>query len=191
MADATLHLIEGPVGAGKSTYAMALASEHGAVHIALDEWFASIFSPDRPEQEVIPWYIERKDRLINLIWNHSKRLLNSGCNVILELGLIQQAARMDFCHRVQSDGYDPILHILDAPVHIRRERVRQRNQQKGATFSMVVPDHIFELASSQWQAPNEAECSLFNVKFVGGPSLEDRWGNVSQVAAYGQGHRSA
>ena len=155
MTDATLHLIEGPVGAGKSTYAISLALDSRAIHIPLDEWFVSIFSPDRPEQNVIHWYIERKNRLIDLIWNHSKRLLDNGCGVILELGLIQQAHRIDFCSHVQSEGYDLTIHILDAPIQVRRERVRQRNQQKGATFSMVVPDHIFEIASSQWQPPDE------------------------------------
>lgn len=129
MTDATLHLIEGPVGAGKSTYSMSLALGGRAVHIALDEWFASIFSPDRAEQGLIPWYIERKDRLIELIWNHSKRLLDSGCEVILELGLIQ-APRIDFCSRVQSEGYNLTIHVLDAPIEVRRERVRQRNQNK-------------------------------------------------------------
>ena len=34
MTDATLHLIEGPVGAGKSTYAMSMALEGRAIHIA-------------------------------------------------------------------------------------------------------------------------------------------------------------
>ncbi len=172
MTDATLHLIEGPVGAGKSTYAMSLASGDRAIHIALDEWFASIFSPDRPEQDIISWYVERKDRLIELIWSHSKRLLDSGCGVILELGLIQQAPRIDFCSRVLGEGYDLTMHVLDAPIQVRRARVRQRNQQKGATFSMVVPDHIFEIASSQWQPPDEAECSRFRIDFVGSAANE-------------------
>ncbi|WP_197061693.1 deoxynucleoside kinase [Cedecea neteri] len=32
-----IHFIEGPVGAGKSTYAKALAKTDGFTHIALDE----------------------------------------------------------------------------------------------------------------------------------------------------------
>lgn len=167
MTLAPLQLIEGPVGAGKSTYAKSLARGGNAVHIALDEWFAALFSPDRPGQDIIPWYIERKDRLIDLIWSHGKRLLDGGCGVILELGLIQQAARMDFLDRVQGEGYDFTVHVLDAPIALRRERVRQRNLQQGATFAMVVPDHIFELASSQWQPPDDDECARFRIEFVG------------------------
>lgn len=160
-------LIEGPVGAGKSTFAKALAASNQAIHIALDAWFVVLFSPDRPAHDFIAWYVERKDRLIDLIWNHSKQLLDSGCSVVLELGLIQQAPRIEFCRRVQADGYDVVVHVLDAPIDVRRERVRRRNQERGATFSMVVPDEIFEIASALWQPPDEIECTEFVVHFAG------------------------
>lgn len=152
----TVHLIEGPVGAGKSTYAIALASAERAIHIALDEWFATLFAPDRPERDVIPWYVERKDRLIEVIWRHSRHMLDSGSDVILELGLIQQAPRVDFCRRVQGEGYGLAVHVIDAPIEVLRERVRKRNLVKGPTFSMVVPDSIFEMAGSLRMKPNAA-----------------------------------
>jgi hypothetical protein len=56
--------------------------------------------------------------------------------------------------------------VLDAPRELRRERVLRRNTQQGATFSMVVPPHIFELASDLWQPPGEAECAQRNVVWV-------------------------
>lgn len=162
----TIHLIEGPVGSGKSTFAAALASRTNGVHIALDEWFANLFSPDRPSGDFVPWYIERKERLVDLIWRHSQRLLASEKDVILELGLIQRAPRVEFCRKVQDLGYVPLIHVLDAALDVRRERVRRRNTEKGATFSMVVPDHVFEMASNLWEAPDEIECEEFEVQFV-------------------------
>ena len=152
-----VHLIEGPVGAGKSTFAASLAPRVEGVHIALDAWFAHLFSPDRPEGNVVPWYLERKDRLLELIWDHSRRILASGTDVILELGLIQRQPRVEFCQRVRDDGFDLVLYVLDAPLEVRRERVRRRNAEKGSTFSMVVPDHIFEVASSMWEPPDDIE----------------------------------
>jgi predicted kinase len=162
----TVHLIEGPIGAGKSTFATALASRTEGVHIALDEWFANLFSPDRPAGDFVSWYIERKERLIALIWRHSQRLLSSGKDVILELGLIQHGPRIEFCREIQGNGHALIIHVLNAPTDVRRERVQRRNTEKGATFSMVVPDHVFDLASSLWEAPDEIECDEFEVKFV-------------------------
>ncbi|MDD2770400.1 MAG: ATP-binding protein [Methylococcus sp.] len=162
----TVHLIEGPVGAGKSTFATTLGSRTQGVHIALDEWFVRLFSPDRPGGDHMSWYIERKERLIDLIWYHSERLIASGKDVILELGLIQREPRIEFCRKIKSNGYAFIVHVLDAPTEIRRERVQRRNIEKGATFSMVVPDPIFNLANLLWEAPDEVECNEFEIRFI-------------------------
>ena len=161
-----VHLIEGPVGAGKSTFAVQLAASNGGVHIALDEWFANLFSSDRSAGDFASWYLERKERLLNLIWTHSLRLLASGKDVILELGLIQRQGRIDFCRQVLNDGQPLVVYILDAPHSERRERVRRRNLEKGATFSMVVPDHIFEIASRLWEPPDDCEHNEFQIEFV-------------------------
>ena len=162
----TVHLIEGPVGAGKSTYSSALARRTNGVHVALDEWFAALFSPDRPGGDVVPWYIARKERLLALIWSHSRRILASGIDVILELGLIQRQGRLAFGRQVQAEGYELVVHVLDAPLEVRRERVQRRNDEKGATFAMVVPDHVFEMASRLWEAPDDVERSEYAVTFV-------------------------
>jgi len=161
-----VHLIEGPVGAGKSTYAATLVLRTEGVHIALDEWFAKLFSLDRPESNVIPWYLEHKERLLELIWKHSRQILASGTDVILELGLIQRQDRTAFCQRIKDEGFELMVYVLDVSRDERRERIQRRNAEKGSTFSMVVPDHIFELASDMWEAPDEAECSEYMIEYI-------------------------
>lgn len=161
-----VHLIEGPVGAGKSTFSAALAASHQGVHIALDAWFAALFSPDRPDGDFVPWYVQRKERLLGLVWSHSRSILASGRSVVLELGLIQQQQRMQFCRSITDEGFAPHLHVLDAPLDVRRARVRRRNEERGPTFSMVVPDPVFEMASRLWEPPDDLECEEFQVSFV-------------------------
>ena len=148
-----IYLIEGPVGAGKSTYAKLLASRLPGTHIALDEWFVRLFSPDRPSEDFISWYLQRKDRLLTVIWHHAVAMSKANQVPILELGLVQRQARYDIYAKAQEIGATLKLYILDTPLETRRQRVKQRNEQRGATFSMVVPDHIFELASDMWEAP--------------------------------------
>lgn len=161
-----VHLIEGPVGAGKSTFAKSMALQTGAIHIALDEWFAKLYSADRPAGEWIPWYVERKQRLLELIWSHAQTILLSGKDVILELGLIQRQGRVAFCQRVLDEGRELRVHVLDAPQEVRRARVQRRNIEKGPTFSMVVPDQVFEMASKMWEVPDHRECEDFPIEFV-------------------------
>ena len=51
---ARIHLIEGPVGAGKSTFAAQLSGTYAAPHLALDDWMATLFVPDRPDGDIMP-----------------------------------------------------------------------------------------------------------------------------------------
>lgn len=161
-----IYLIEGPVGAGKSTYAQTLAYQLQGTHIALDEWFAKLFSPDRPEEDVMNWYLQRKDRLLEVLWNHAVAMSQANQVAILELGLIQRQARYALYAKAREMDVALKLYVLDAPIDVRRQRVRQRNEERGATFSMVVPDHIFELASSMWEPPDEAEMTELDANLV-------------------------
>lgn len=163
---ASIHLIEGPVGAGKSTFALRLALEISGVHIPLDEWFVRLFSPDRPSSDFVAWYLERKDRLIDVIWHHALALHAVGMSPILELGLIRRVDRAAFFDRARAAEIELSIHVLDAPRETRRERVRRRNSERGATFSMSVPDHIFEMASDAWEPLDEIEVEQYGMRLV-------------------------
>jgi predicted kinase len=163
---AQLHLIIGPVGAGKSTFARQLGREHAALALNLDEWMARLFRPDRPDSGVMEWYQERTDRCIEQIWRLAIGLLAVGSDVVLEIGLIQHSDRQRFYARVDAAGCKLTIFVLDPAREVRRARVQQRNQVQGDTFAMEVPPHIFELASDMWQPPDEEECRGRDVRFI-------------------------
>lgn len=148
---AQIHLIVGPVGAGKSTFARGLARERRALRLTLDEWMAVLFRPDRPAADVMPWYLERTERCLEQIWRVALAALDVGTEVVLEIGLIQRQARGRFYDRADGSGHDLTIHVVDAPRELRRARVAARNRDQGETFSMVVPPEIFELASDLWE----------------------------------------
>jgi len=164
--NATIYLIEGPVGAGKSTFAANLSLHHKAPHLNLDEWMVTLFSPDRPIENVMPWYAERKSRCIEQIWNVTIELLNSETSVILELGLIQRADREKFYRRVDGIENELRLFVIDTPLELRRQRVQERNAQQSGTYKMTVPDEVFNLANSLWQTPTEDECRERNIEII-------------------------
>jgi len=163
---AKIHLVVGPVGAGKSTFALQLCKENNAVRLTLDEWMTELFSEDRPVNGVMDWYTERTQRCIEQIWKVAQRLIQVDTNVVLEIGLIQRHQRRAFYKRVNAENIELSIHVLDAPRELRRERVEQRNMEKGTTFSMVVPADIFELASDMWEPPTESECIDRDVHFI-------------------------
>ncbi|WP_422846370.1 AAA family ATPase [Acidovorax sp. M2(2025)] len=164
-----IHLVIGPVGAGKSTFVRQLVQQHSAVPLNLDDWMATLFSPDRPDvpaAELMAWYVARTQRCLSQIWKTAEAVLRAGTQVVLEIGLIQQRERDAFYNRMGPWADAMTVYVLDAPRELRRERVNQRNTEKGETFSMVVPPHIFELASDLWQPPDPAECDARTVVFV-------------------------
>jgi predicted kinase len=163
---AQAHLILGPVGAGKSTYALALLRDRGAVRFALDDWMTGLFSSDRPDTGVTQWYAERAKRCVDRIWSVATSVLGLGKDVVLELGLVRRAERAEFLARVDATGFALVIHLLDAARDVRRERVLRRNRQRGETFSMVVPPAIFELASDLWEPPSDAELAGRDVRRV-------------------------
>jgi uncharacterized glyoxalase superfamily protein PhnB/predicted kinase len=164
-AEAHVHLVVGPVGAGKSTFAGRLAREQRLVYLSLDEWMVTLFRPDRPGDGVVEWYMERAERAVQQIWLVARRILERGTGVALELGLLRRSERERFYARARDAGFGVTVHVLDAPRDVRRERVERRNHEKGATFSMVVPPAVFELASDLWEAPDTEECEGRDVRF--------------------------
>lgn len=164
----TIHLIEGPVGAGKSTHALALAARLGAPRLDLDEWFVTLFSPDRPDAGFVDWYLERKQRCLEQIWRVAEAVLEVDADVVLELGLVGRADREAFYARVDATDHDLRVHVLDVPVEVRRERVRARNRAADGTFKMAVPDAMFDIADRAWQPPDDDECRERRIRIITG-----------------------
>ena len=162
-----IHLIEGPVGAGKSTFAKQKSELYNSAILDLDEWMVVLFSPDRPQEDFMAWYESCKTRCIEQIWRVAVSILDSGSDVVLELGLVQQQAREDFYERVDNSPYGLKVYLLDVPKDERRRRVQQRNLQKSPTYKMTVSDEIFEMADKAWQGPSASELKFREIEVVG------------------------
>jgi predicted kinase len=161
---ARIHLVVGPVGAGKSTFVFELCKAHEAVRMNLDEWMACLFRPDRPEHDIVAWYTERTARCIEQIWRQTIRTIEVGTDVVLEIGLIRRRDRERIYDRAK--GIDLTIYVLDAPRDVRRERVKKRNREKGDTFSMEVPLEFFEMASDLWEPINDDERENRDVRLL-------------------------
>lgn len=164
---AHLHLVVGPVGSGKSTFALELSRTHGAVRLTLDEWMAVLFGDDeRPVEGRIPWYVDRTERCLEVMWRLTRDLMAVGTDAVLEVGLVQREARQAFYGRIDEEAYAHTVYVVDADRDVRRERVLARNRERGPTFAMEVPSEFFELASDMWEPPGADEASDRDVRFV-------------------------
>ena len=154
---ATLHLIFGPCGAGKTTYAHDLARREGAVAFVLDEWGVRLFGPDVHGPIDFGWMTERLGRCQALIWSTATAVLAAGTPVILDLGLMRREHRERIGKLAQEAGLSVQWHFVDAPQAVRRARVAGRNETKGETFAREVPPEMFDMFEAIYEAPAPAE----------------------------------
>ena len=153
----TLNLVIGPVGAGKTTFARQRVLKERAVLLDVDTWMVRLFGKDtRPQENVIAWYLERRERCRALIWDLACELLGSGADVFLELGLVTSQEREAYYTKAREREFQLVVYLLDESRDIRRERIVERNRSAGE-HTQIVPIPFFEVASDAWQAPTEAE----------------------------------
>ena len=167
---ATLNLVFGPCGAGKTTYAHALARREGAVPFVLDEWGVRLFRPDVQGPLDFGFMLERLTRCNALTWSTATAVLAAGTSVVLDLGLMRRADRESIRKIAQEAGLSMQWHFVDAPQEVRRARVAGRNETKGETFVAEVPPEMFDMFEALYEAPAPAELegAVLNVTDDGG-----------------------
>jgi len=154
---ATLNVIFGPSGAGKTTYANAFARREGGVAFILDEWMARLFGPDIPAQVEYPWLLERVGRCEAQIWSTAAAVLSSGTSVILDLGLMRKADRDRVREIVEAVELPVQWHFVTAAQAVRRARVAERTQAHGRSFALQVTPDMFEFVEGVFEPPTEDE----------------------------------
>lgn len=157
MNEVAVHLIFGPSGAGKTTFAIKLAEETRGVRFSIDEWMQELFGPDVPEPIELGWLMDRVRRCENHIWTMAYSVAASGGRVVLDLGFMKVADRARFTQLAQENGLSLQTHFISAPADVRRERVMARNVEQGSTFSVEVSPAMFDFAEGWFEAPTPEE----------------------------------
>ena len=127
---AHVHMICGSTGAGKTTYALALADDLQAVRFSIDEWMTALFWMDGADPIDPAWAMARVRRCYAQIWSMSVQLLRIGVPAVLDLGFSTAMDRQDFADRAAALGIPVTLHLLDVPPEERWRRVERRNAGK-------------------------------------------------------------
>jgi len=119
---ATLHIIQGFLGAGKSTFSRKLAQEINAVRFNADEWVAAHFSADEQEKD---WEACFSKGVVDM-WEKSRAVIASGNDAILDMGFWSRESRDYARAKAKEFGATLKLYYVFAPDDVLLARIRQR-----------------------------------------------------------------
>jgi predicted kinase len=176
-AAATLLLMVGLPGAGKTTRAKELALVHRALRLTPDEWMIPLFDGTQPDG--------RRDVLEGLLITVALQALRVGTNVVLDFGLWDRDERSALRWLARSAGAS--CQVVYLPVDQDVQRVRITHRQATAphqTFPMTEAD--IDSWRERFQVPDTAE--LVGGTIPGPPAgwpgwpewAADRWPSLTE-----------
>lgn len=149
---ATLHLLCGRIAAGKSTLATDLAEAPNSVLLCQDHWLSSLYPG---EIKTLADYDRSFTRLRTVIEPLVEDLLRIGVNVVLDFPANTVEDRAWMRQVFQRSSSTHILHYLETPEEVCRQRLHLRNA--GGRHPYTVSDEEFDEFTQYFVPPEEAE----------------------------------
>ena len=144
---ATLHLLVGLPGSGKTTRAKEIEAA-GAFRLSPDEWMARIVGDG--------YDAERREAVHAVQWEIAQRLLTLGVDVVLEFGFFRRSERDAFRDGGLTLGANVRTEFLEAPRDELLRRLSLRNADLPPDTFPVSEEHL-DLCISWFEPPTADE----------------------------------
>jgi predicted kinase len=147
---ATIHLMHGFIGFGKTTVAKKLAKELPAVRLNNDDWMSHLYGTNPPAE----FYDEYYNRIAELRWQLAEQLIHAGVDVIMDNGTWAKAKRAEDVARAKKITNSIVFHVVECSLETARKRCLKRNENNGQLF---IEENTFDILLSKFEPIKESE----------------------------------
>lgn len=144
----SLHLICGPVAAGKSTYARQLARQQHAVLLSLDEAMLKLHGPIDGRDA----FLSKQDLCRSYLLDLTADSLQNHVSVVLDWGFWKHQDRLALVSRFSRYGCPIEMIYLKTDAELRWQRLTLRNQNPG-DGNHVIEQKDFAFFNSLFEEP--------------------------------------
>lgn len=146
----TIHFMHGFIGSGKTTIAKKLEQELPAIRFNNDELMVALYGRHVPEYKFKTFY----QRIDKLIWNLTKKMVELGNDVIIDLGFWSRGARDYARKRAKDMGADFKFYNIYTPFDKALERTLKRTENQSEIF---IDENCFNERKKQFEPMSEDE----------------------------------
>ena len=141
---ATIHLMVGFIGFGKSTIAKKLSKELPAVCLSHDDFMVMLYGRDIPEQE----FRKKYDIVDTMLWGLASQIIKCGLDVIMDYGFWNKEKRAEAYSKAKKITDNIIFHNVHCDMQIAKQRVLTRTMENNS--SLKIDENCFDLLSKQF-----------------------------------------
>ncbi len=154
---ATLHLMVGLPGSGKTTEAIRLEKACRALRLTTDEWHYQLFGNDFRKDGRNREHDRRHAAIEALMWDTARKVLALGVDVILDFGCWAREERELLRQRAHAVGADFRIHYMACSQEVLWERLRERNRNVGREAVFYITKQQLEEWSRRFEPPGPEE----------------------------------
>ena len=148
---ATIHLMVGFMGFGKTTVAERLAEELPAVCLTHDHYMATLYGRNLPETE----FRQKYDIIDNILWQLAAKIIKCNTDVIMDYGFWSKEKRAQAYQRALNITQNVIFH--NVLCHMETAKQRLLNRSKNDFAALDIDEACFDLFAKQYQPMDNTE----------------------------------
>ncbi|MBQ9035350.1 MAG: AAA family ATPase [Alphaproteobacteria bacterium] len=145
---ATIHLMVGFMGFGKTTLAKQLAEKIPAVRLTHDEFMVKLYRRNMPYDEFHPNY----DKVDKVLWNLAEKIIKTGTDVIMDYGFWSHSDRENAYQKAKKITDNVLFHYVYCDMFLAKERILARSAQN--SDELYIREDEFDTLAQKYEPWN-------------------------------------